>query len=162
MKKNPIIILLSLILVISAGLLAYLYLGSNTQNEINTEAFDQAYLAGNKEEALIEARKIMNANPDDSHLKLRVANLIEDKKSDEAKDLFKKVYEKYKQENNADDEEALTVISLNALATLAEDAGLKEEAIYYYEKVIERADNGFEDEPAMASEAQKALDRLRQ
>ena len=117
-------------------------------------------LEGDISSAVEQARKALEYTPDDLHVITAAADVIVQEDPDEAKPLYVKILEQFREESNPDENgQPLTVYW--AGAKLAEQAGETELAIKYYTTVLDVADVSNEEEKGVMDRSRLRLEELR-
>lgn len=159
-KKRPLIIT-SLLVLILGGSIAAVYLKNKNTVPPGGEltALNQALIDNDEDRALEYARKALAHLPDDMDTILAAANVIKKYEPEEAKQLYALALDIFKQENQPD-QVGKSAVTYWAAATLAEDAGLKDEAKTYYVNTIASANQEDHYQQYLVNSAQTALARL--
>jgi Tfp pilus assembly protein PilF len=147
-----------LVVVIGAGALIY----KNTHKSYNQEAdlSNQAFMQGNKTQALDYAKKALAKEPNNVDAILLVANLTKAQDPSAAKQYYGQALDAFKQQNNPDafGKPALTYWSAGELAR---QAGQTSQAIKYYQRFIQTASPSDSYQQSLVKQAQAELASLK-
>lgn len=124
-------------------------------------AMNEYLQAGNDAKSAEHARKALAHAPDDMDTMLAVAEAIKRVDIEESQQLYVKALEVFKQQDDPDAEGKNPVTYWSA-GTMAEGAGLVDQAIVYYRKALEAADSTNTDDQNITAKTKEALWRLEQ
>lgn len=120
---------------------------------------NESILQNDTSGALVYAREALEASPDDMDALLLVASLSEKTDPVEAKRLYGRALDEFKKQDNPD-VDGKGILTYWAAAGLAEDAGYKDQAIKYYQKVLDMADPGSSSQNDLMLQSRQAIKRL--
>lgn len=147
-------------LVIAGAGAVYWFRDDIFKNKVDREisTTNQLVQENDMSQALVHARKALAAAPDDPGAIMAVASLAAKENPDEAKQLYARLLEIQRREDNPD-EDGKPATTYWAAAGLAESAGLNDEAKKYYQKTIDAADPSNEYEMSLAQQSKSILER---
>lgn len=164
--KFVLVLGLSLLIIsaIIAGVLIYNHASkskpvqANKAAPINQETVlsNQAFLKGNKAQALDHAKKALAKDPNNVDNILLVANLTQAANPSAAKQYYVQALDTFKQQNNPD-VPGKSAVTYWAAANLAQQAGETSQAKKYYQEVIQTASPSDSYQQSLVKQSQAAL-----
>jgi Tfp pilus assembly protein PilF len=169
-KNHPKFVLvlgLSLLIIcaIVAGALIYNHVSKTSKAAqtskvapINQETVlsNQAFIKGNKAQALEHAKEALTKDPNNVDNVLLVANLTKAENPSAAKQYYVQAFDTFKQQNNPD-APGKSAVTYWAAAGLAQQAGETSQAKKYYQEVIQTASpDSYQQSLAKQSQAELA------
>ena len=133
--------------------------GAISQFQQEQTAANESVLNNDKQQALEHAQKAMALAPNDFEAVMAVAALTAEKDPEAAKQYYARALEIAKQQDDPD-ADGKSAITYWGAAGLAEQAGFKDQAKKYYQKVIDAANPTDNYQQSLASQAKEALARL--
>jgi tetratricopeptide (TPR) repeat protein len=166
-KRVIILFILVVVLIVAvvvgskAGYKAYKQykLPTSTKAANATNDMNQAIKAGNKTQALADAKLALSYDPNNIDSMLAVAYLAKSQDPSQAPQYFNQAFNAFKAQNNPDSKDA-NAITCWAAAGLAEEAGQTTQAVQYYKDVIQRANLSDAYQKSLVQQSQAALKRL--
>lgn len=149
---------LLVIIVVVAGVLIY----KNSHKSYNQEVdlANQAYIQGNKAQALDHAKKALVKDPNNINAILLVANLSKTEDPGAAKQYYAQALSAMKQQNNPD-VPGKSALTYWAAAELARQTGETSQAVKYYQQVIQAANPSDDYDQTLAVQAKTELASLK-
>lgn len=115
---------------------------------------------GDKGRALEHAREALALSPDDIDVILTVVYAAEEAGADDVEGLYAQALKIFRQQNDPDSDGKEPATYL-AAGSLAEGAGLKEQAVQYFQKALDTSDFSNLNDQEVITKSQEALGRLR-